>query len=34
MARSAPLHRRKREAADDSNKLDEEDDVNFYLGLA
>jgi hypothetical protein len=34
MARSAPLHRRKRTEEDDSNKLDEEDDVHFYLGLA
>jgi len=33
MARSAPLNRRKRNVEDDSNKLDEEDDVNFYLAL-
>lgn len=34
MARSQPLHRTKRATEDDSNKLDEEDDVNFYLGLS
>mmetsp|Transcript_32928 Transcript_32928/g.81851 ORF Transcript_32928/g.81851 Transcript_32928/m.81851 type:complete len:555 (-) Transcript_32928:236-1900(-) len=34
MARSAPLHRRKRTEEDDSNKLNEEDDVLFYLGLS
>lgn len=34
MARSQPLHRAKRATKDDSSKLAEEDDVNFYLGLA
>lgn len=34
MSRSQPLHRAKRAETDDSGKLDEEDDVNFYLALS
>ena len=34
MFRSQPIQRKKKVAEDDGNKIDEEDDINFYLGQA
>ena len=34
MFRSQPIQRKKKVSEDNTNKLDEEDDVNFYLQMA